>query len=278
MNARALLEDPLTHFVVVGLVVVAVQWARGEAPSAPDDPHLIVVTPSEIADLRRRLHTSLERVPSDADMGRAMERFIDEEILVREARSRGLEADDAVVRARLADKMRLLLNVREAPAAPAEELLRELYAARRHEYAVAGRATVRQLYFAQRAGTEDAERRARAVLLRLTAGEAPQALADQADPPPGGPVLRRRRAPALADVLGPDADGIMDAPLDTWRLVSDADHARLLRVEWRRDARIPDFEELRARLTTRWLRDQAAGEADDALRELRARYRVEGWP
>jgi peptidyl-prolyl cis-trans isomerase C len=272
-----LLRDPLLHFVVFGAVVFALHAALGrDTREDPDaDRYVIDMDAGRVADIQRALAASLERTPTDGEVTGAVDRYVTEEVLVREARARGLDDDDPVVRARLADKMRVVLDAREAPPVPDESALRELYEAHQQEYAVEGRVTVRQLYFEG----EDAEARAAAVLARLTAGETPQALQVEADSPPGGPVLRRRTLDDLTGALGAAfSAGLEDAPLDMWHLRRTSHGVHVARVEWRRDARVPSFEETRARLTMRWQGEQVDRAGAEALERLRQDYQVRGWP
>ncbi len=274
-TSRSFLRDPLLHFVAFGAAVVFAQNVWGGPSEAPGDARTIVVTEAQRRDIRAALRNTLERVPSEDEFARAIERHIEEEILVREARARGLEADDPVVRAHLARKMRFVLEAREAPTTPPEEALRELYETNREEYALEARLTVRQLFFAG----DDAASRASVILAELEAGADPRALADRADPPPGGPVLRGRSPARLTSQYGARfVEGLDSVAEHTWVTRTSPLGVHVVRVERRRNARALTFDEVRNRLITRWQRENVGAARDEAMTSLRAQYSVVGWP
>lgn len=261
----AILRDPLTHFVILGAVVFAIR--------APASQTRIDVDAVLVDDIRAQLAATLERAPTDGEVSRAVDDWIDEEMLVREARTRGLDRGDPQIRARLAERMAFLLGAREAPGAPDDATLRALYAAQRDALQVEMQVTLRQCF----AG--DSRTRAEALLAEAEGGASPRALAARCDAPPGGPVLRGRSAARLARRYGAGfVDGLATAPLDTWHLRRSTLGWHVVRIEARRDARAIPFDEARTRLIARWRRERIGDAASHAMTALKARYHVTGWP
>lgn len=127
-SLAAVARHPWTHFALLGAVlwVAAAPWRAGDDATpgtAADEP--IVVT---AADLRRLAHDFEQRwgfAPTAEQQRSLVAQYVDEEILVRQARALALDHGDASVRRRLLEKARA---VGLAPAAGEEALLAEVRA------------------------------------------------------------------------------------------------------------------------------------------------------
>ena len=110
--------EPLLVFAVFGVVLLVLDRAFVRTTEPAIDSAEIVVTPSLVTDIGARLRWQREREPSPDEIGAAVETWINDEVLVREALARGLHEDDAVVRAHLAQKMLGLLDARAVAEEP----------------------------------------------------------------------------------------------------------------------------------------------------------------
>lgn len=280
-------RDPTWAFFAVAGLIYALAAVRGgcERQDPNSDPadvaareRLIVVD----GDVRRALEAGLEaqlgRAPEGAERESALRHWIDQEILVREALAIGLERDDPVVRARLAERMAFVVGAGAEPdAVPDEATLRALYEASEGDLVVPGAMTVEQLFFGADEAATDA-RRAALDDLRGAEPVPPEALAGVV-PPPGGPVLRNRRLGRLVETHGPAfAEAVASAPLDVWVEATSSFGLHLVRVRERRPDRALELEEVRDRLVARWQRERAARATERALDALRRRYVVEERP
>ncbi len=98
---------PLVHFFLAGAVLFAVDaWLR--------PPDAVVVTAERRASLTAG-------VDDPAEVDAAVQRWIDEELLVREAKRLGLDRGDPVVRRRLVQKLRFLQERVDPPSTAALE-------------------------------------------------------------------------------------------------------------------------------------------------------------
>jgi hypothetical protein len=266
----ALLRDPLVHFLALGLLI----FAFTPAPStAPAESTVIEVDDVLIQDLRALLGQRLERLPTPEELTREVDAWIDQEILVRTARSQGLDRGDPQIRERLAERMAFVLGAREVPQTPDEATLRALYDARKAAFRVALQVTLRQCF----AGADRA--RADTLLAAAEAGATRAQLAERCDPPPGGPVLRGRSKDRLVKQFGPAFIEDLDTtPVGAWHLRQSTRGWHVVRIEHRRDGRPIPFEAARGRLIAAWRRQQTADARRTALDALRTRYQVRGWP
>jgi len=276
------LGEPLVHFLLFGAIVYAFDTPSPLKDAAPPEKspsvnQRIVVTDTLIDDLRRTQRDLLERVPTDAEVNAAVERWVQDEMLVREALRRDLHVQDAIVRQHLAKKMAFLINAREAPRAPTEDELRAIFEAEGSDFRVIGRVSLRQIFIA---GTDAAARvQAESILARVVQVDALDEIYASTSPPPGGPVLRGRRPERLRELYG-DAFvvALADVPTGQWGLVPSNRGWHVVKVLSRQEGRALTFEEASARILARWRRDQLDDATHRAMDALRQTYEVVGWP
>jgi len=258
-------REPLLHFLAVGVLVFALQWALGDRP-APDDSHLIVVDEALREELNRQLWDSYGRSPSSKEIEAEVDRWVDIEILVREAERLGLDREDPVIRERLAAKMSRVHAALEQPLEPSDEELRELWEQVESDFVFPARVTLRQLF------AED-EEAARALAVRWEAGEDPRTL--PGEPPPGGPVLRGRTSERLVELFGQDfADAVQGLEVEDVVVLESSEGWHAVQIQERQEAQELSFEEARDRLVVRWKTEQARATAAGAAEDLRSRYEV----
>ncbi|MEO0603884.1 MAG: peptidylprolyl isomerase [Myxococcota bacterium] len=233
-------RDPLVHFLGFGLIVTAVETLRGAPPGATLEPERVVMV--DTAAIRADFEAVAGRPPSDAEARDAIDDWVRIEVLVREARALGLDRDDAVVRARLAQKMVYVVNAVQAPPEPDEATLRARWAVERETFVRPETLTLRQLFAPDRAVAE-------ALAAHWRAGEDPRALAATLLDAPGGPVLRRRTPERLAEVYGPGfSDQVAALEIGRPAVVRSDLGWHVVAVLERAGGRTPTYEQARGRL------------------------------
>ncbi len=119
-SARRWLRAPLLHFFLIGAILYGVADAL-RSPAATK----ILVSRGDIATMSDEWHRATGRSPNPDELLRLIDRFVDEEILVREARALGWDHNDSVIQFRLIRNLRFLDPKSERSDA---ELLDEAYA------------------------------------------------------------------------------------------------------------------------------------------------------
>lgn len=138
MTLPAWTREPLVHFLVAGFVLfVALTWSSGGAVDPAS--RVIDVDRETQAQLSLQFERTMGRAPTDAELDGAIERYVRDEVLYREAIRLGLDQGDAVVRRRLVSKMDLSASAAAEAAEPTDEALRTFYNANRDRYADNGR-------------------------------------------------------------------------------------------------------------------------------------------
>lgn len=133
MNLPNWTREPLIHFTALGAVLyVALTWGGN-----PPDPssRVISVGAAETEKIAESWTMTMGRSPTDAELDQAVDSFVREEVLYREALRLGFDESDAIVRRRLVSKMDLSASLAAETAEPSEAVLREYFDANRDLYA-----------------------------------------------------------------------------------------------------------------------------------------------
>ena len=269
----ALLRQPLAQFGVLGVLILAADGLLGVTPRPQDIGDETVVVDAGVREaVEAQLTASLGREPTAAERAGGLERWVREEVLVREARALGLDRGDALVRNRLAETMVYVHRSLQVAPEPTEEQLRALFVAERERYEVPEKWSIRHLYAADDRALADR------LSARWQAGEDPVTLGKEVPPPPGGPVLRGRTTERLEELFGDDF--VRGLPwLGATPSVLRSDRGwHVVEVLSRQEGKAPSFEQAHDRLAQRWRAQwvqEASREATDALLE---QYEVVGWP
>lgn len=115
---RDLLREPIVHFLAAGLILFGLYtWSSGESETrGADNPYRIVLSQETLVSFiqtktktRNSADTRRAFGELDGDARKAwVDRYVREEVLVREARSLGLDREDSIIRRRLAQKIEFL--------------------------------------------------------------------------------------------------------------------------------------------------------------------------
>jgi parvulin-like peptidyl-prolyl isomerase len=140
-------KSPLMHIVLFGCllgVILVVVFGR---PSAVDDDTRVVVTASDIAQMRAGWMRRWMREPTAAELRGLIESFVHDEVLYREAVRRGYDKDDGLVRQTLRLKMEFLGEAQAQKTEPSLEEMQAYYAMRKERYRVPPTVSFVHIYF-----------------------------------------------------------------------------------------------------------------------------------
>jgi len=122
VNLPAWTREPLVHFLLMGTVLyVALTWGGN-----PPDPasRVISVGAAEKETIAESWTMTMGRSPTDAELDSAVDAFVREEVLYREALRLGLDESDAIVRRRLVSKMDMSASLAAETVEPSDDALR----------------------------------------------------------------------------------------------------------------------------------------------------------
>lgn len=263
MNLSNWMREPLVHFVALGAILyVGLTWG-----GTPPDPasRVISVDAAEREKIAESWTLTMGRSPTDAELDAAIDAFVREEVLYREALRLGLDESDAIVRRRLVSKMDLSASLAAETAEPSDAVLQAFLQENAERYAEMASAnaaiTFEQAFFRN-------EARARAALGSGAIVSDSTSLPARIDSKPLREVESRfgqqfaesmRTLDPGEDWQGPIASGF------GWHLIRLRERA----------AAPPDFETLRTVLANDWRSEQIDARKQRAYDVLASAYRID---
>jgi hypothetical protein len=120
---KKLLQEPLVHFVLLGLLVFA--GFRLTSRKETSDSGTIVVTQAQVESLVAGFTRTWQRSPTNLELEGLIREYIREEVCTREALALGLDKDDSVIRRRLRQKVEFISDSVASQAEPTDEELQK---------------------------------------------------------------------------------------------------------------------------------------------------------
>src|SRR3954468_16777262 len=143
MRIRAVLGEPMLHFLLIGIVLFGVyRWV------SPGDSgrRRIVITQGVVNDLLTQHVAARGREPSTTELNHLVESYVRDEILYREGVRLGLERDDIVVKRRVRQKIEMIAEEDASTRAPTDADLSAYLAANRARFVQPARLTFEQVF------------------------------------------------------------------------------------------------------------------------------------
>jgi hypothetical protein len=229
-----------------------------------------VVSPETAGQLAERFRSVWMRPPTSDELNRLIDEHIREEILVREALALSMDSDDAVIRQRLAQKMRFLLESAAGSVVVTDDELRTYFDENAGLYERGGRAAFEQVFLGEAPSEAEVETAAAA----LRAGTGAELVGRQTLLPATMPMAGARPVDA---VFG---DGFFarleELELGAWSgPVVSGYGTHLVRVTGREPGGLPDFAAVRDQVETDWRRQRAADLVEAQYARMAEAYEVE---
>lgn len=253
-------KEPLVHFLALAALLFA-----ANALFSADDREAITIDAATREYLIEQQQELLLRPMTDREKDEVIKSFIEEEILVREARKRGFE-NSSRIRALLIQNMRFFM-ASEIPK-PTREDLQEYFEDNAERFRSASSVTFDHTFFLDaRDVPEDA-------LERLRAGADHKSLGNTASI---GATLPYMREPQVVQAFGrklaPDILAIND---DQWHGPFESPHGvHFLRIAVRNPGKMPSFEEADNWVEQEWILEKNREIVEREIASVRDNYRIE---
>jgi hypothetical protein len=268
-RVRAVLREPLTHFVLFGVLIFLVAHAIEESSKR----YTIDVAPADVTRIVTSFEQQYGSEPTQAQLTTMVDNYVREEIYLREALALGLDRNDEIVRRRLAQKYDFLQQDMAVPREPSEQQLKTYFDAHRAEFAVPERRSFDQIYFsADQRGDGAARELAESALTRLLYGQA--ATGDEF---PGPPVVSNLSLEETGRLFGGDsfAPRVFDAPQGRWiGPLRSGFGWHLVHVSQVTPAKVRSLDEARADARLAWIEADRLARNRVGYDALLARYTV----
>ncbi|MGW8281746.1 MAG: peptidylprolyl isomerase [Gemmatimonadota bacterium] len=270
------LKEPLVQFVLLGAALMLVYSLASDAFAA-DASKRITMDSEEIELLAANWERQWQRPPTEQELRGLVDARVREEILYRTAQSMGLDRNDVVVRRRMVQKMELLSQDLATITDPPEAELRAYFEENRESYRLPPRISFRHVYFnLDRRGFEQAEADARALLTELRETDP-----DRIDAATLGDRFmlaseyRLRTPEEIAREFG-SAFAEATAELEPgWHgPIGSGYGIHLVEITERVESRLPEFEQVRDRISTDYGRVRRERSNQLLLEGLSAEYEI----
>lgn len=258
---------PILRFMMIAALIFLGQRVLTEA--APAAPVPLVLTQATQSLLFGEEEERLGRSLNDQEREHVLLRWEDETLLVEDARRLGLEVNDPIIRRRLEEKMRYLLEDAASSAATSDDALSEHLTRYPERFMLPAKFKIEQRFFSRalRGAALDAD--AQAALQTLAKGDSVLG-----DPHPAGTLLAPLTSSALRERLGRVISArLSDLPKGTWSgPYASQKGLHLVRLLERIEPSVATLKEARALIEASWRierREQELRRELDALRERR---------
>lgn len=264
-TARALLREPLVHFLLAG---AAVFWVlSGRAPDLGE--RRIVVDKAVVGALVERFYGSFHRLPTPDETDGMIRDYVADQVYYREALRLGLDKDDEVVVRRMRRKLESLAVADAESAEPSDRELQALIDKDPARYSEDPRTSFEQVYLG--ADTPDNRARANAALAELRTGKAVSGAA--------APLPAKLDAAPASDISGLFGDeftlALKELPTGQWQgPIASGLGLHLVRVSARAAPSKPSLDKVRQRVTNDWRAAAIAKAQADAYTKMLGGYDV----
>ena len=251
-------------------VVWAVQGPPGNAGNSPE----IIISEAEVAHQAARWQKKWGRTPTSEELGKAIDGYVRNEILYREALARELDIEDPRVRMALIQKMQMLTAGQADARGVTEQDLAAFFALRKEQYRIPARVSLVQVFVKDGA---DAKARAEDLLSQFQSQEPSQTVLLQAgDPLMFASVQESVTALELEKQFGSDFTAeVLSLPEQTWSgPVRSGYGLHLVKLSDRKSGWIPALDEVRDKVESDLLYEARNAAQEQGFQEIAGKYRV----
>jgi parvulin-like peptidyl-prolyl isomerase len=142
-----LLREPLLHFIAGGAILFAGYAWMNSVQSNPSGLEPVRIGEGEVRWLQETWANQWFRAPSTQELQGLIADLVTEELLAREAKAMGLDDNDTIVRRRLAQKLKFLVEDTAHLVEPTEKELQQFYAVNASRFRTAARVSFTQIFF-----------------------------------------------------------------------------------------------------------------------------------
>ena len=259
---------------VLGALLAGVVWAVQGPPASDNNRPEIIITEAEVAHQIARWDRLWGRLPTNEELRKAVEGYVRNEILYREALARDMDREDPRVRMALIQKMQMLAAGQADARGVTEEDLSAFFALRKEQYRIPAKVSLIQLFFKDE---PDSRERADSLLAQFQKQEPTEAVLRKAgDVPMLKAVQEAVTASDLEKQFGTDFTAeVLSLPEGKWSgPVSSGYGLHVVKVFDRTPGRIPDLAEVRDKVESDLLYEARKASQEQGYQEIAGKYRV----
>ena len=270
MRARRLLQEPLLHFLLIGLALF-VLYGKVAAPNRAGMS--IVVSEAMVDEMAREHEARWTRKPTDTELAGLVDAYVRDEILYREGLALGLDRDDALIKRRVRQKFEVIAEEQSARGAPSDADLAAYMTENAGRFLLPATVSFEQIFFDNEGTPAGFERAVAAARVAVARGADPRKLGQASMQP-------SRIENTAQDLVARDfgtgfAEQVETAPLGQWSgPIASSFGAHLVRVTARTPAALPELDSIRRIVTREWENERRASARSESYQKLRSNYTV----
>jgi len=268
-------REPLVHFILLGALLFAghMLWQR----HVDKADYTITVTADEMERQALIFAGENRRQPTDEDLKALLFSHVEEQVLMREAERLGLGEDDTIIRRRLAQKMRFIIEDVDAPELPENSELKAWFEANIDMFVTAETRSFSHIYLSPEEHGEALEKIALNILSQIHLKNPPADWKALGDPFMLKRYFKSLSALETTRLFGPTfSNGVFKLDGNNWQgPIESAFGLHLIRIDNITDVVTPAFGDVQPDIKTAW-QDQAQRSANQAaLKKLIQKYKVD---
>jgi hypothetical protein len=272
---KSLLREPLTPFLVLGLILFALDRYWNGAPTPIGESSHIVIPASQQATLRDAFRAEHGRNPTEEELQSRINHWIEEEVLYREALVLNLDRTDQIVHRQLTQKMRFLLEDATTLPTPSDNDLQKFLDAHPERYGEPAKISFQQVFLSR--GRRGAHLLADAARIGALLQSKPEAFIGQGDPFTLGQVITAATPIQLRREFGPDfSSALQKLRPDQWSPpIASGLGLHLVRVTGASEFQAAKLSDVKNRVVVDYQLAQHELVTQHAIDALRKKYRVD---
>lgn len=263
---RRILTEPLFHFFLLGLAIFAWFWALNPTGSGSENRQNITVTSQQVVLLAHQYKAARRRFPTPDELSNLIDAYVQQEVLVREARALGLDQSDGIIRNRLAQKMTFLATSAAQAAEPSDAALGAFFEDNQKSYLTRERVRFEQVALAQGADAEAAK-------AALNKGQTPTDLATSILLPQGMALSAEQVVDGTFGI-GFFAQIRTLEPSVWGGPVRSGYGLHLIKLLQHQPATVPPLQDIRERVLLDWRKARVQELTEAQVKQMRAQYEI----
>lgn len=266
-------REPLLHFIMLGALLFAghMLWQRHVSKA----DYTITVTTEEMERQALIFAGENRRKPTDEDLKALLFSHVEEQVLMREAQRLSLGENDTIIRRRLAQKMRFIIEDIDTPPLPDETVLKSWFKDNIDKFVSAETRSFSHIYFSPEEHGDTVTSKASLGLKKLN--ETTEDWKTLGDPFMLKREFKNLRAIEATRLFGSDfATDLFAAKDDLWQgPVESAFGLHIIRIDNITAKITPSFEDVRADVEAAWQEGAQRMTNQNTLKKLIKKYKVD---
>jgi peptidyl-prolyl cis-trans isomerase C len=258
----------------LGALLAGVVWAVQGPPDSDSNRPEIVVTEAEVAHQIARWQRLWRRPPTNEELRQAIDSYVRNEILYREALVRNMDREDPRVRIALIQKMQMLAAGQADARGLTENEISAFFALRKEQYRIPARVSLIQVFFRDKS---DSRARAERLLSQFLEQEPSEAILREAGDPTMLETVRESvTALDLEKLFGTDFTAeVLSLPEGKWSgPVRSGYGLHVVKIVDRKPGRIPDLAEVHDKVKMDLQYEARRAAQEQGYQEIAGKYRV----